>query len=411
MSKRRVAITGIGILSPLGNDLATSWDGIVNGRSGIGPITHFDASAFATRISGEVKGFDAAQWIPAKDIKKMDPFVHYGVAAALMSIADAGLDIAADPERIGVAIGAGIGGLKGIEDTAIKYHEGGPRKISPFYVPSTIINMISGQVSIMTGAKGPNIAAVTACTTATHNIGLAARMIQYGDAEAMIAGGAEFATTPTSLGGFCAMKALSTRNDEPQKASRPWDRDRDGFVMGDGAGVLVLEEFERAKARGARIYAELAGFGMSGDAHHMTAPSENGEGGGRCMAAALRDAGLDPSAVGYINAHGTSTPAGDLAETMGIKSVFGAHASKLMVSSTKSMTGHLLGAAGGVEAVFSTMAIHAGVVPPTINLDHPSAGCDLDYVAHVAREARVDIALSNSFGFGGTNGTLVFKRV
>ena len=411
MSKRRVAITGIGILSPLGNDLATSWDGIVNGRSGIGPITHFDASAFATRISGEVKGFDAAQWIPAKDIKKMDPFVHYGVAAALMSIADAGLDIASDPERIGVAIGAGIGGLKGIEDTAIKYHEGGPRKISPFYVPSTIINMISGQVSIMTGAKGPNIAAVTACTTATHNIGLAARMIQYGDAEAMIAGGAEFATTPTSLGGFCAMKALPTRNDEPQKASRPWDEGRDGFVMGDGAGVLVLEEFERAKARGARIYAELAGFGMSGDAHHMTAPSENGEGGGRCMAAALRDAGLDPSAVGYINAHGTSTPAGDLAETMGIKSVFGAHASKLMVSSTKSMTGHLLGAAGGVEAVFSTMAIHAGVVPPTINLDHPSAGCDLDYVAHVAREARVDIALSNSFGFGGTNGTLIFKRV
>jgi len=411
MSKRRVAITGIGILSPLGNDLATSWDGIVNGRSGIGPITHFDASAFATRISGEVKGFDAAQWIPPKDIKKMDPFVHYGVAAALMSIADAGLDIAADPERIGVAIGAGIGGLKGIEDTAIKYHEGGPRKISPFYVPSTIINMISGQVSIMTGAKGPNIAAVTACTTATHNIGLAARMIQYGDAEAMIAGGAEFATTPTSLGGFCAMKALSTRNDEPTRASRPWDQGRDGFVMGDGAGVLVLEEFERAKARGARIYAELAGFGMSGDAHHMTAPSENGEGGGRCMSAALRDAGLDPSAVGYINAHGTSTPAGDLAETMGIKSVFGAHASELMVSSTKSMTGHLLGAAGGVEAVFSAMAIHAGVVPPTINLEHPSEGCDLDYVANTAREKRVDVALSNSFGFGGTNGTLVFRRV
>ena len=411
MSKRRVAITGIGILSPLGNDLASSWDGIANGRSGIGPITHFDASAFATRISGEVKGFDAAQWVPAKDVKKMDPFVHYGVAAALMSIADAGLDIAADPERIGVAIGAGIGGLKGIEDTAIKYHEGGPRKISPFYVPSTIINMISGQVSIITGAKGPNIAAVTACTTATHNIGLAARMIQYGDAEAMIAGGAEFATTPTSLGGFCAMKALSTRNDESQKASRPWDRDRDGFVMGDGAGVLVLEEYERARARGARIYAELAGFGMSGDAHHMTAPSENGEGGARCMVAALRDAGLDPSAVGYINAHGTSTPAGDLAETMGIKSVFGAHAQKLMVSSTKSMTGHLLGAAGGVEAVFSTMAIHTGVIPPTINLDNPSEGCDLDYVAHTAREARVDIVLSNSFGFGGTNGTLIFRRV
>jgi 3-oxoacyl-[acyl-carrier-protein] synthase II len=412
MSKRRVAITGIGILSPLGNDLASSWDGIVNGRSGIGPITHFDPAAFATRIAGEVKGFDAAQWIPAKDIKKMDPFVHYGVAAALMSIRDAGLEISGEAaERIGVAIGAGIGGLKGIEETSIKYHEGGPRKISPFYVPSTIINMISGQVSIMTGAKGPNIAVVTACTTATHNIGLAARMIQYGDADAMIAGGAEFATTPTSVGGFCSMKALSTRNDEPQRASRPWDRERDGFVMGDGAGVLVLEEYERARARGARIYAELAGFGMSGDAHHMTAPSENGEGGARCMVAALRDAGIDPSAVGYINAHGTSTPQGDLAETMGIKSVFGAHAAKLMVSSTKSMTGHLLGAAGGVEAVFSAMALHAGVIPPTINLDNPSEGCDLDYVAHTAREAQVEIALSNSFGFGGTNGTLVFRRV
>jgi len=412
MSKRRVVITGIGILSPLGNDLASSWDGIVNGRSGIGPITHFDASAFATRIAGEVKGFDAAQWVPAKEVKKMDPFVHYGVAAALMSIADAGLEISGEAaERIGVAIGAGIGGLKGIEETAIKYHEGGPRKISPFYVPSTIINMISGQVSIMTGARGPNIAAVTACTTATHNIGLAARMIQYGDADAMIAGGAEFATTPTSVGGFCSMKALSTRNDAPEQASRPWDKDRDGFVMGDGAGVLVLEEYERAKARGARIYAELAGFGMSGDAHHMTAPSENGEGGARCMVAAIRDAGIDLSQVGYINAHGTSTPQGDLAETMGIKSVFGAHASKLMVSSTKSMTGHLLGAAGGVEAVFSAMAIHAGVIPPTINLDHPSEGCDLDYVPHTAREAKIDIALSNSFGFGGTNGTLVFRRI
>ena len=412
MSKRRVAITGIGILSPLGNDLASSWDGIVNGRSGIGPITHFDASAFSTRISGSVKDFDPAQWIPAKDIKKMDPFVHYGVAAALMSIADAGLEIRdADADRIGVAIGAGIGGLKGIEETAIKYHEGGPRKISPFYVPSTIINMVAGQVSIMTGARGPNIAAVTACTTATHNIGLAARMIQYGDADAMIAGGSEFAITPTSLGGFCAMKALSSRNDDPERASRPWDADRDGFVMGDGAGILVLEEYERAKARGARIYAELAGFGMSGDAHHMTAPSENGEGGARCMVAALRDAGIDPDRVGYINAHGTSTPQGDLAETMGIKSVFGAHAAKLMVSSTKSMTGHLLGAAGGVEAVFSAMALYTGIMPPTINLDQPSEGCDLDYVPHTARQAQVDVALSNSFGFGGTNGTLVFRRV
>ena len=411
MSKRRVVITGLGILSPLGNDLASSWQGIVDGRSGIGPITNFDASAFATRIAGEVKGFDPTQWIAAKDVKKMDPFVHYGVAASMMALQDAGLDVAADPERIGVAIGAGIGGLKGIEETAIKWHEAGPRKISPFYVPSTIINMIAGQVSMMTGAKGPNIAAVTACTTATHNIGLAMRMIQYGDADAMIAGGAEFATTPTSLGGFCAMKALSTRNDDPERASRPWDEGRDGFVMGDGAGILVIEEYERAKARGARIYAELAGFGMSGDAYHMTAPSENGEGGARCMVAAIRDAGIDPSEVGYINAHGTSTPAGDLAETMGIKSVLGGHARKVMVSSTKSMTGHLLGAAGGVEAVFSAMALHTGVIPPTINLDNPSEGCDLDYVPHTAREVQVDVAMSNSFGFGGTNGSLVFRRI
>ena len=412
MAKRRVVITGIGILSPLGNDLASSWDGIVNGRSGIGPITHFDATNFATRIAGEVKGFDASEWIAPKDVKKMDPFVHYGVAGGLMAIRDAGIDVReSDAERIGVAIGAGIGGLKGIEDTAIKYHEGGPRKISPFYVPSTIINMISGQVSIMTGAKGPNIAAVTACTTATHNIGLAMRMIQYGDADVMIAGGAEFATTPTSVGGFCSMKALSTRNDDPAGASRPWDRDRDGFVMGDGAGVLVLEEYERAKARGARIYAELAGFGMSGDAFHMTSPSENGEGGGRCMRAAINDAGIDPSRIGYINAHGTSTPAGDVAETMGIKGVLGGHAAKVMVSSTKSMTGHLLGAAGGVEAVFSVMALHAGIIPPTINLEHPGEGCDLDYVPHTAREHQVEYVMSNSFGFGGTNGSLVFRKI
>jgi len=412
MSKRRVVITGLGILSPVGNDLASSWDGIVSGRSGIAPITHFDASAFTTRIAGEVKGFDPSPWIAPKDIKKMDPFVHYGVAASMMAIADAGLEISEpDAERIGVAIGAGIGGLKGIEETTLKLADGGPRKVSPFYVPSTIINMIAGQVSIMTGAKGPNIAAVTACTTATHNIGLAMRMIQYGEADAMIAGGAEYATTPTSLGGFCAMKALSTRNDEPEKASRPWDRGRDGFIMGDGAGILVLEEYERAKARGARIYAELTGFGMSGDAHHMTSPSENGEGGARCMRNAIKDAGIEPSAVGYINAHGTSTPQGDLAETLGIKSVLGEHARKVMVSSTKSMTGHLLGAAGGVEAVFSAMALHTGVIPPTINLDDPSEGCDLDYVPHTAREAKVDIAMSNSFGFGGTNGTLVFRRL
>lgn len=412
MSKRRVVVTGLGILSPLGNDLVSSWEGITAGRSGIGPITHFDASAFPTRISGEVRDFDASRWIAPKDMKKMDPFVHYGVAASMMAIGDAGLEIAGDDaERIGVAIGAGIGGLKGIEETTLKYNEGGPRKVSPFYVPSTIINMIAGQVSIMTGAKGPNIAAVTACTTATHNIGLAMRMIQYGDADAMIAGGAEYATTPTSLGGFCSMKALSTRNDAPEQASRPWDEGRDGFVMGDGAGILVLEEYERAKARGARIYAELAGFGMSGDAFHMTAPSENGDGAGRCMSAAIADAGVDLARIGYINAHGTSTPAGDLAETMAIKSVLGAHAEKVAVSSTKSMTGHLLGAAGGVEAVFSAMAIQSGVLPPTINLDNPSEGCDLDYVPHTAREAKVDVVLSNSFGFGGTNGTLVFARV
>jgi 3-oxoacyl-[acyl-carrier-protein] synthase II len=411
MSKRRVVVTGLGILSPLGNDLRSSWDGIVNGRSGIGPITHFDASGFPTRIAGEVKDFDPGQWIAPKDIKKMDPFVHYGVAAAMMALADSGLAIEGEAaERIGVAVGAGIGGLKGIEETTLKYREGGARKVSPFYVPSTIINMVAGQISIMTGAMGPNIAAVTACTTATHNIGLAMRMIQYGEADAMIAGGAEYATTPTSLGGFCAMKALSTRNDEPEKASRPWDRDRDGFVMGDGAGILVLEDRERAVARGARIYCELIGFGMSGDAYHMTAPSESGEGAARCMRNAIRDAGIAPEQIGYINAHGTSTPAGDLAETRAVKAALGEHAYRTMVSSTKSMTGHLLGAAGGIEAVFSAMALHDGVIPPTINLDNPSEECDLDYVPHVAREAKVEIAMSNSFGFGGTNGTLVFRR-
>jgi len=411
MAKRRVAVTGLGILSPLGNDLASSWDGIVHGRSGIGPITHFDASGFPTRIAGEVKDFDATRWVAPKDVKKMDPFVLYGVAASMMAIADSGIAIEGEAaERIGVAIGAGIGGLKGIEETTLKYKEGGARKVSPFYVPSTIINMVAGQVSIMTGARGPNIAAVTACTTATHNIGLAMRMIQHGDADAMIAGGAEYATTPTSLGGFCAMKALSTRNDEPEKASRPWDKDRDGFVMGDGAGILVLEDYDSAVARGARIYCELLGFGMSGDAYHMTAPSESGEGAARCMRNALKDAGIAPEQVGYINAHGTSTPAGDLAETLAVKAALGEHAYETMVSSTKSMTGHLLGAAGGVEAVFSAMALHTGVIPPTINLDAPSEGCDLDYVPHVAREAKVDVVMSNSFGFGGTNGTLVFRR-
>ena len=412
MSKRRVVVTGLGILSPLGLDLASNWDAITHGRSGIGPITHFDVQAYPARFAGEVRGFDPAQWIAPKDIKKMDPFVHYGVAASAMAIADSGLEISGEAaERIGVAIGAGIGGLHGIEETTLKLADGGPRKVSPFYVPSTIINMISGQVSIMTGAKGPNIAAVTACTTATHNIGLAMRMIQYGEADAMICGGAEYAITPTAVSGFCAMKALSTRNDDPTRASRPWDKDRDGFVMGDGAGVLVIEEYEHAKARGAKIYCELVGYGMSGDAYHMTAPSENGDGPARCMRAAMKDAGINPGDIGYINAHGTSTPAGDLGETLAIKSALGDAAKSVMVSSTKSMTGHLLGAAGGVEAVYSAMALREGVIPPTINLDNPSEGCDLDYVPHTARQKQVDIAMSNSFGFGGTNGTLVMRRV
>lgn len=412
MAKRRVVVTGMGILSPLGLDLKTNWEAISNGRSGIAEITHFDASQFTTHIAGEVKGFDPAAWVPAKDVKKMDPFVHYGVAASLMAIQDSGLVIEGEAaERIGVAVGAGIGGLHGIEETTLKLAAGGTRKVSPFYVPSTIINMVSGQVSIITGAKGPNIAAVTACTTATHNIGLAARMIQYGDADAMICGGAEYAITPTALAGFCAMKALSTRNEDPTAASRPWDEGRDGFVMGDGAGVLVIEEYERAKARGARIYCEITGFGMSGDAYHMTAPSENGDGPARCMRAAMQDAGIDASQIGYINAHGTSTPAGDLGETLAIKSALGDAAKSVMVSSTKSMTGHLLGAAGGVEAIYSALALHTGVIPPTINLDHPSEGCDLDYVPHTARQQQVEIAMSNSFGFGGTNGTLVMKRI
>ena len=409
MSKRRVVVTGLGIVSPLGNDLASSWNGIVNGRSGIAEVTHFNASAMATRIAGEVKGFDPLLWISPKDVKKMDAFIHYGVAASLMAIQDSGLEVNdSNAERIGAMIGSGIGGILGIEEQTIKYHDGGPRKISPFYIPSTIINMLPGQVSLMTGIQGPNFSAVSACASANHSIGVAMRMIQYGDADAMIAGGAERGSTPTSIGGFCAMKAMSTRNDDPARASRPWDKDRDGFVMGDGAGILVLEEYEHAKARGARIYCELRGFGAGADAFHMTAPSENGEGPARCMTAALKDAGINPDQVEYLNAHGTSTPLGDLAETLAIKRALGDHAYKTMVSSTKSMTGHLLGAAGGVEAVFSVMALHTGIVPPTINLDAPGEGCDLDYVPNVAREKKIDIAVSNGFGFGGTNGTLVF---
>ena len=412
VQSRRVVVTGLGIVSPLGNDLASSWDGIVNGRSGIGPITHFDATAFPTRIAGEVRDFDVTRWVHPKDAKKMDAFIHYGVAASIMALEDSGITIDdSNAERIGALIGSGIGGILGIEEQTEKYLAGGPRKISPFYVPSTIINMLPGQVSLLTGMKGPNFSAVSACATANHSIGMAMRMIQYGDADVMLGGGAERGSSPTSVGGFCSMKAMSTRNDEPMRASRPWDRDRDGFVLGDGAGILVLEEYERAKARGARIYCELAGFGASSDAFHMTAPSENGEGPARCMAAAFKDAGINADQVQYLNAHGTSTPLGDLAETLAIKRALGDHAYKTMVSSTKSMTGHLLGAAGGVEAIFSVLALHHGIIPPTINLDTPGDGCDLDYVPNVARDARVDVAVSNGFGFGGTNGTLVFKRV
>ena len=412
MSQRRVVVTGMGMISPLGNDLASSWDGIVNGRSGLGPITSFDASLFTTRIAGEIRGFEPTLYMSPKDVKKMDAFIHYGVAASLMAMEDSGLEVTEEnAERIGAIIGAGIGGILGIEEQTAKYIEGGPRKISPFYIPSTIINMLPGQLSIMKGIKGPSFSAVSACATSNHSIGMAMRMIQYGDADVMIAGGAERGSSPTSVGGFCSMKAMSTRNDDPAGASRPWDKDRDGFVLGDGAGILVIEEYEHAKARGARIYCELAGFGASSDAYHMTAPSENGEGPARCMAMAMKDAKINADQVEYLNAHGTSTPLGDLAETLAMKRAFGDHAYKAMVSSTKSMTGHLLGAAGGVEAIFSVLAIDKGIIPPTINLENPGEGCDLDYVPNVAREKKIDVAMSNGFGFGGTNGTLVFKRI
>ncbi|HET18979.1 MAG TPA: beta-ketoacyl-[acyl-carrier-protein] synthase II [Chromatiales bacterium] len=412
MSKRRVVVTGLGVISPVGHSVDEAWGNILAGKSGIGPISHFDASALSVRIAAEVKGFKAEDWLPAKDVKKMDPFIHYGMAAAIQAVEDAGLGAEeADAERIGVAIGSGIGGLPGIERTRDAFNDGGPRKISPFFVPACIINMVAGNLSIRYGFKGPNIAIVTACTSATHNIGEAARMIAYGDADVMVAGGAEMATCELGIGGFAAARALSTRNDDPVAASRPWDKDRDGFVLGEGAGMVVLEEYEHAKARGARIYAELAGFGMSSDAYHMTLPAEGGDGARRCMVAALRDARVNPEEVQYINAHGTSTMAGDKAESDAVKLAFGAQAAKLAMSSTKSMTGHLLGAAGGVEAVFTVLSLRDQVAPPTINLDAPSEGCDLDYVPHTAREMRIDCALSNSFGFGGTNGTLVFKRV
>lgn len=410
--KRRVAITGLGLISPVGNDVVTGWANLTAGKSGISRISKFDASNFGTQIAGEVRDFDVTAFLPAKDARRMDVFIHYGLVAGLQAIADAGLDEAGyDPERIGVNIGSGIGGLPMIEDTHKLLLESGPRKISPFFIPGTITNMIAGQLSILKGYKGPNYGIVSACTTATHCIGDAARMIEYGDADVMIAGGAESTVCALAIGGFGAARALSTRNDDPSAASRPWDTGRDGFVLGEGAGILVLEDLERAKARGARIYAELVGFGMSADAHHMTAPCEDGEGAARCMTNAMKNAGLAMESVDYINAHGTSTPLGDIAETVAIKRAFGDHAHKLAVSSTKSMTGHLLGAAGGVEAVFTALAVHHQTLPPTINMQEQDPQCDLDYVPNVARQSKVEVAISNSFGFGGTNGTLVFRRV
>jgi 3-oxoacyl-[acyl-carrier-protein] synthase II len=409
MSKRRVVVTGMGIVSPVGNDIATAWSNVVEGRSGIGPVTHFDASGYATRIAGEVRDFDPSAWVPAKDVKRMDPFIHYGIAAGMQAFRDSGFTITEqNAERVGVAVGAGIGGLDTIESTALELAARGPRKVSPFYVPSSIINMISGHLSIYLGLTGPNIALVSACTTAAHNIGMAMRLIQYGDADAMIAGGAEFATTPTAMAGFCSARAMTTRNDDPAGSSRPWDAGRDGFALSNGAGVLMLEEYDHAKARGANIYGEIVGFGMSGDAYHITAPS--GDGAALCMKNALHDAGVNPTDVDYVNAHGTSTPVGDLAEVGAAKKIFGDYAYKLAMSSTKSVTGHLLGAAGGVEAIFSLLAIRDGVIPPTINLEQPGEGCDLDFVPKTARQAKLDVVISNSFGFGGTNGTLAFRR-
>jgi len=412
LSKRRVVITGLGIISPVGNTVEQAWSNILAGKSGISRITRFDPSAFSCQIAGEVKGFDVTEYISAKEARRMDIFIHYGLAAGIQAIKDSGMVVTPDnAERIGVNIGSGIGGLPMIEDTHNTYLEGGPRKISPFFIPGTIINMISGNLSIMFGLKGPNLAMVTACSTATHCIGNSARMIEYGDADIMIAGGAESTVTPLAIGGFASARALSTRNDDPEKASRPWDTGRDGFVLGEGAGVLVLEEYEHAKARGAKIYAEVPGFGMSADAHHMTSPCEDGSGAARCMTNALRNAGISHDQVDFINAHGTSTPMGDLAETKAVKLCFGEYAKKIAVNSTKSMTGHLLGAAGGVEAVFSALGVHHQISPPTINLVEQDPECDLDYVPNVARKMKIDVALSNSFGFGGTNGTLVFRQV
>ncbi len=411
-SGRRVVVTGLGIVSPVGNNLKQTWDNIIAGKSGVVAIDKFDTADFSAKIAATVKDFDATSVLPAKDLKKMDTFIHYGLFAADEALKDSGLEITEqNADRVGVAIGSGIGGLPMIEVNNEKLNKGGPRKISPFFVPGSIINMISGNFSIRYGAKGPNISIVTACSTGTHSIGESARIIAYGDADVMFAGGAEMASSPLGIAGFAAARALSTRNDDPAAASRPWDKDRDGFVLGDGAGVLVLEEYEHAKARGATIYCEVAGFGYNSDAYHMTMPVQDGSGAGKCMKLAMKDAGLNPEDIDYVNAHGTSTPAGDVAETNAVKNALGDHAYKIAVSSTKSMTGHLLGAAGGIEAVFSVMAIKDQVAPPTINLENPGEGCDLDYVANTAREMKIEHALTNSFGFGGTNGTLIFKKL
>jgi 3-oxoacyl-[acyl-carrier-protein] synthase II len=410
VTRRRVVITGLGAISPVGNSIPEAWGNIVAGQSGIGTITRFDATAFKSRIAGEVKGFDVSAYLSPKEARRMDTFIHYGMAAGIQAIRDSGLAVTPEnAERIGVNVGSGIGGLPMIEETHNDFLGGGPRKISPFFIPGTIINMISGNLSIMLGLKGPNLAVVTACTTGLHAIGTSFRMIQYGDADAMLCGGAESTVTPLAIGGFASAQALSTRNDDPATASRPWDKGRDGFVLGEGAGVMMLEEYEHARARGARIYAELAGFGMSGDAYHMTAPDTDGP--RRSMVNALKDAGLNPDQVQYINAHGTSTPLGDKNETDAIKLAFGDAARKLVVNSTKSMTGHLLGGAGGLESVLTVLAVHHQVSPPTINIFEQDPECDLDYCANTARNARIDVALKNNFGFGGTNGTLAFRRI
>ena len=412
MSRRRVVITGLGIVSPVGNSVGEAWANISEGKSGVRRLTRFDVGAFASQIGGEVRDFDITKYLAPKEARRFDLFIHYGLGAAIDALKDSGLDLdAEDRDRVGCVIGSGIGGLPGIEEQHNDFLKGGPRKISPFFVPGSIINLIAGQLSIMFGLKGPNLAIATACTTSNHCIGEGGRLIEYGDADVIVAGGAEGTISPLGLGGFAAMRALSTRNDDPEGASRPWDKDRDGFVLGEGAGIVVLEELEHAKKRGARIYAELVGYGMSADAHHMTAPCEDGEGAARCMRNALRNARLNPEDIDYINAHGTSTPLGDIAETVAVKGCFGEHAKRVAISSTKSMTGHLLGAAGGIEAVFSALAIHHQVAPPTANLENQDPACDLDYIPRVARAMPMRAAMSNSFGFGGTNGTLIFTRV